>query len=341
MSLVFVTGGAGYVGSHAVLALAAAGYDVRVYDDLSVGHAEAVDALAARFPARSIRLTEGDVCDRDAVAGALRESRATAVLHFAARLSVPESVADPLRYYATNVGGSLAVLEAMASVGVRRFIFSSTAATFGEPRTTPIDESHPQQPVNPYGESKLAVERALPHLARAYGLQFTILRYFNAAGADPSGVIGEWHDPEEHLVPLALNAVVDSRPITVFGDDYPTPDGTCIRDFVHVNDLADGHVSALRALEAGAPSTAYNLGSGRGTSIRELLGAVERVTGRPVPHQMGPRRPGDPAQLVASSDRARRELGWSPAFREIDAIVQTAWHWRQTMSRDGVFGTKD
>lgn len=329
MSAVLVTGGAGYVGSHAVMVLGRAGYDVVVFDDLSAGHAASVDAIARMVPERSIRLVRGDIGDAAAVGRALRESRATAVLHFAAKLSVGESVGDPLGYYRTNVAGTLALLGAMVDAGVPHFVFSSTAATFGEPQSVPIDETHPQRPINSYGETKLAIERALPHFDRAYGLRSMTLRYFNAAGADPSGAIGEAHDPEEHLIPLALRAVLGGPPLTVFGGDYATPDGTCIRDFVHVSDLADAHVAALRALEAGGASNAYNLGSGCGTSVRELLAAVGRVTGRSVPHRVGPRRQGDPARLVASSERIRRELGWAPRHEQVDAIVGTAWNWER------------
>jgi len=327
MSVALVTGGAGYIGSHAVMALAAAGYDVVVYDDLSAGHAEAVDRLAHAFPARSIRLICGDVGDGPAITRALRDTGAAAVLHFAARLSVGGSVVEPIAYYRTNVIGTLTVLGAMHEAGVGRFVFSSTAATFGEPIATPIDETHPQRPINPYGETKLVIERALPALERAHGLRWMVLRYFNAAGADPGGVIGEDHEPEEHLIPRALAAVRGGPPLTVFGDDYPTPDGTCLRDFVHVTDLAQAHVLALQALEASSPSSAYNLGSGDGTSVRELLASVERVTGQPVPHRVGQRRPGDPARLVASSERIRRDLKWTPALGRLDTIVETAWQW--------------
>jgi UDP-glucose 4-epimerase len=337
MSTVLVTGGAGYVGSHGVMALAAAGYDVVIYDDLSAGHAEVAGVLSAAFPGRSIRLVRGTIEDAPAVARALRDSSAAAVLHFAAKLSVSASVREPVEYYRTNVIGTLTVLAAMVETGVMRFVFSSTAATFGEPLTTPIEETHPQRPINAYGETKLAIERALPHLSRAHGLQWTALRYFNAAGADPSGLIGEAHDPEEHVIPLALKAVLGGPPLTVYGEDYPTTDGTCIRDFVHVTDLADAHVAALRALEASGPSTAYNLGTGRGTSIRELLASVERVTGLPVPVRAGARRPGDPARLVASNERIRRELAWTPKFG-LDDIVETAWQWHR-QHRQGYRGT--
>jgi UDP-glucose-4-epimerase GalE len=333
MTSVLVTGGAGYVGSHTAMALAAAGYDLVVYDNLSAGHAWSVDAVAQAHPRRSVRLIEGDIADTERLTRALQSCGATAVLHFAAKLSVAGSVTDPLGYYRNNVGGTVSVLDAMVRSGVRHFVFSSTAATFGEPQHTPIDESHPQHPINPYGETKLAVERLLPRVEHAHGVRSIVLRYFNAAGADPEARIGEVHEPEEHVIPLALRAAREGTALTVFGDDYPTPDGTCVRDFVQVSDLADAHVAALRSLEASAGSNAYNLGSGTGTSIRELLTSVARVTGRPVPHQFGPRRPGDPARLVASSERIRRELGWTPRFDTIDAIVETAWRWETSRSR--------
>jgi UDP-glucose-4-epimerase GalE len=329
MSTVVVTGGAGYVGSHAVKALAAAGYDVVVYDDLSAGHAEAVERMARAYPQRSITLVRGDVGDGAAMSQVLRRSGASAVMHFAARLLVGESVREPIGYYRANVSGTMAVLEAMAGAGVKRFVFSSTAATFGEPRETPITEEHPQHPVNAYGETKLAIERALPHVERATGMRWVVLRYFNAAGADPDGLLGEDHDPEEHLIPLALAAVRGGRPLTVYGEDYPTPDGTCIRDYVHVTDLAAAHVAALAGLEGDAASAAYNLGNGAGASVRDVLGAIGRVTGTPVPHQVGPRRPGDPARLVASSARARSRLGWTPRLDRLETIVETAWNWHR------------
>jgi UDP-glucose-4-epimerase GalE len=327
MSTVIVTGGAGYVGSHAVKALAAAGYDVVVYDNLSAGHADAVERIARAFPSRRVSLVRGDVLDRPALDAVFAASGATAVMHFAARLLVGESVREPIGYYRANVTGTLTLLEAMAGAGIARFVFSSTAATFGEPKESPITEDHPQLPVNAYGETKLAIERALPHVERATGMRWTVFRYFNAAGADPDGLLGEDHDPEEHLIPLALKSVAGGTPLTVFGDDYPTPDGTCIRDYVHVTDLAAAHVAALQALESGAASAAYNLGNGAGTSVRQVIDAVARVTGRPVPNQVGARRPGDPSRLVASSTRARAELGWTPRLDRLDAIVETAWNW--------------
>ena len=258
MNTVLVTGGAGYIGSHAVKALVDAGDAVVVYDDFSAGHREAIDAIRQRYPDASLRVVEASITDRAAMVAALRESGATAVMHFAARLSVGESVAKPFDYYATNVTGTVQVLSAMAECGVQAFIFSSTAATFGEPQSTPIDESHPQRPINAYGETKLAVERALPHLERAHGIRSVILRYFNAAGADPDGVIGEDHWPEEHLIPRALAAASGGPALTVFGEDYPTPDGTCVRDYIHVTDLADAHLKALQHLRAGRASPYAN-----------------------------------------------------------------------------------
>ncbi len=327
MSTVLVTGGAGYVGSHAAKALAEAGYDVVLYDDLSMGHAEVADRLSAAFPARKISLVVGDVLDTAKVQHALASSGASAVMHFAARLLVGESVREPIGYYRANVTGTLSVLEAMASAGVKRFVFSSTCATFGEPHSDTMDETHPQRPINAYGQTKLAVEHALPHVERATGMTWIALRYFNAAGADPDGLVGEDHRPEEHLIPRAIAATRGGAPLTIFGEDYPTPDGTCIRDYVHVADLAQAHILALRRLEGGGASAAYNLGYGDGMSVRQVIDAVARATGRPVAHGVGPRRPGDPAKLVAASGKARQELGWTPAFARLDAIVETAVRW--------------
>ncbi len=325
---VLVTGGAGYIGSHAVKALAADGRDVCVVDNLSAGHAEAVRRVARRFPSRQVRLVECDIADRGRVAQAIRASGATAVMHFAAKLSVAESVREPMAYFRTNVGGTLALLEAVGECGVSMFVFSSTAATFGEPERTPIDETHPQRPINPYGESKLVVERSLGHLERSTGLRSVIFRYFNAAGADPAGDLGEDHQPEEHLVPRAIEAALGGEPLQIFGDDYPTPDGTCVRDFVHVTDLAAAHLAGLRRLEGGGASGAYNLGMGDGVSVRQVVDTVAGVVGRPVPHVVGPRRPGDPSRLVASNTKARVELGWEPAFGALETIVRTAHAWR-------------
>jgi UDP-glucose-4-epimerase GalE len=335
MSTVLVAGGAGYIGSFAVKALIAAGHDVVVYDSLAQGHREAIDRLAAGRRAQwgRLELVVGDVRDRDAVREILVTRRVDAVMHFAAWLLVGESVSRPVEYYENNVGGTLAVLGAMADAGVERFIFSSTAATFGEPQTTPIDETHPQRPINTYGETKLAIERALPHFERAYGLRSVVLRYFNAAGADPDGVLGEHHDPEVHLIPRALDSLLGGAAFAIFGDDYATPDGTCLRDYVHVVDLADAHLKALDHLVAGGASRAYNLGNGRPHSVLDVLKAIERVTGHRVPHTMQPRRAGDPAVLYTSNDRIRHDLGWAPRFADLDVIVDTAWQWRRRHPR--------
>jgi UDP-glucose-4-epimerase GalE len=329
MSVIFVTGGAGYVGSHAVKTLAEAGYDVVVYDDLSAGHAEAIERISAAVTAGSVSLVEGDILDAARVREALQSSGASAVMHFAARLLVGESVREPYKYYRTNVAGTLTVLEAMAAAQVKSFVFSSTCATFGEPVSVPMDETHPQRPINPYGESKLAVERALPHLERASGIKSIALRYFNAAGADPAGVIGEDHEPEEHLIPLAIRAARGGPALTIFGDDYDTPDGTCVRDYVHVTDLAAAHLASLKRLEQGGASGFFNLGNGDGQSVRQVIDTVGRVAGRPVPHKVGARRAGDPPRLVGSSVRARAELGWTPRFADLETIVRTAWQWHQ------------
>jgi UDP-glucose-4-epimerase GalE len=318
---VAVTGGAGYIGSHAVKALRARGTDVVIYDNLSAGHRAAATLTGAP-------LETGDIHDTVRLRDVLTAHRVDAVMHFAAWLSVPDSVADPLGYYVNNVEGALSVLRAMADTGVKHFIFSSTAATFGTPVETPITEDHPQRPINAYGETKLAVERALPHVERAHGIRWTALRYFNAAGADPDGALGEDHAPETHVIPRAIDAALGRATFTVFGSDYETPDGTCLRDYIHVSDLASAHVLALDALRAGSASSAYNLGNGRPTSVRDVLDAVERVTGRAVPIAKGDRRPGDPAVLFASSDRIKRALGWRPQYESLDVIVETAYRWR-------------
>lgn len=315
-----VTGGAGYIGSHAAKALAAAGRRVVLYDNLAAGHREA--ALGAD-------LVVGDTRDGAGLRAVIAGRGVTSVMHFAALAAVGESVRDPAAYYANNVGGTLALLEAMAAERVRLLIFSSTCAVYGEPRETPLVETHPAHPINPYGETKLAVERALPHFERACGIRFVALRYFNAAGADPDGDLGEDHDPERHLIPLALDAARGGRPIEIFGDDYPTPDGTCLRDYVHVWDLARAHRLALERLEQGAASAIYNLGTGTPHSVREVLAAVERVSGRPVPHRVAPRREGDPAVLYASSARFAADTGWRPRYADLDEIVATAWRWLQ------------
>src|SRR5438067_5848415 len=318
---VLVTGGAGYIGSHAAKALHRAGYAVVVFDNLVAGHREAV---------KYGTFVAGDVTDCAAVRDALRHHGIFAVMHFAAFLDVGESVREPAKYFRNNVVGALAVLEAMAAEGVRFFVFSSTCATYGEPIETPITETHPQRPINSYGESKLSVERALPHFERAHGLRWAALRYFNAAGADPDAEIGEDHSPEIHLIPRAIQAASGGPGLQVFGDDYPTPDGTCLRDYIHVADLADAHVRALEAIVETGKSTVYNLGTGRPHSVKEIIGAVERVTGRRVPWTLAPRRAGDPAVLYAAPGKAQSELHWKPVFVEIEDIAETAWKWHST-----------
>lgn len=330
LSTVLVTGGAGYIGSHTARALLAAGYDVVLYDDLSAGHPEVVGRLVSAANGRRVALVEGDVRDTRRVETAIRAHGAQAVLHFAALLNVADSVSHPLAYYSVNVTGALSVLEAMAHAGVSRLVFSSTCATFGIPARLPMAEDDPQHPINAYGEAKLAVERALPHVERAHGIRFVALRYFNAAGADPDGLLGEDHDPEIHLIPRAIAAAAGGEPLQVFGTDYPTPDGTCLRDYIHVADLADAHVRALAWLEQGGASAAFNLGNGTPHSVRQVIETVGKVAGRPVPHTTAPRRPGDPAALYASNARIRASLGWTPRFADLETIITTAWHWHRS-----------
>ena len=318
---VLVTGGAGYIGSHTAKALRLAGYQVAILDNLSAGHREAALGLS---------LIEGDIRDVDAVRRAIRDHDAAAVVHFAARLVVSESMTDPAGYYDNNVRGTLATLEALAAEGCPAFVFSSTCAVYGEPTGVPLVETHATAPINPYGQTKLAIEQALPHYERAYGIHSIRLRYFNAAGADPDGELGEDHTPEVHAIPRAFEAAAGGAPFDIFGEDYPTPDGTCLRDYVHVIDLADAHVRALRRLEQQGGSATYNVGTEKPSSVREVLAAVERATGRPVPFRSAPRRPGDPAVLYASAARIRAELGWSARRPDLDTIVGDAWRWHMT-----------
>jgi UDP-glucose-4-epimerase GalE len=302
-----------------------AGHVVAVLDNLSAGHAAAVPA--------GVPLIQADMHDTAAVARALADHQAEAVMHFAAWLDVGASVRDPLGYYRNNVSGTLSVLDAMQRAGVRQFIFSSTCAVYGEPARVPMDEGLAKGPINAYGETKLAIEQALPHIERAYGIRWMALRYFNAAGAYPDGSIGEDHDPEIHLIPRAIQAATGGPGLTVFGEDYPTPDGTCLRDYIHVCDLADAHVLALAALGGGAASTAYNVGTGAPQSVRAVIDTVSRVVGRPVPWTSGPRRAGDPAALYAASDRIQQALGWRPRFPDLETIVAHAWQWHRTHPR--------
>jgi UDP-glucose-4-epimerase GalE len=315
---VLVTGGAGYIGSHAAKALRKAGHRVVIYDNLSAGHREA--ALGAP-------LIEGDTADVDTVRRAIRDSGATAVMHFAAWLSVPDSVRDPAGYYRNNVTGTIGTLEAMVAEGCRQFVFSSTCAVYGEPVGMPISEAHPTAPVNSYGQTKLAIEHALPHFERAYGIRSIRLRYFNAAGADPDGELGEDHAPEIHVIPRAIEAAQGGAPIDIFGEDYPTPDGTCLRDYIHVTDLADAHLRALGWLQSGGASGTYNAGTEQPSSVKDVIAAVERATGLKVACRSAPRRPGDPSTLYASAARIRRDLGWIPQRPDLDSIVADAWRW--------------
>jgi len=318
---VLVTGGAGYVGSHACKALRAAGYLPVTYDDLSRGRRELV---------RWGPLEEGDLLDGARLGAVIAAHRPVAALHFAGLIEVGESVREPERYRRVNVEGSRVLLDALRHGGVQILVFSSTAAVYGEPECVPIPEDHPKRPLNPYGESKLAVEGLLAE-AQAWGLRSVALRYFNACGADPEGETGECHDPETHLLPNLLRAAAGlAPPLTIFGDDWPTPDGTCVRDYVHVTDLADAHVAALDRLRAGSPlPPALNLGTGKGLSIREVLSAAEAVTGRAVPQVVGARRPGDPAVLVADPAGARVALGWEARRSDARTILGSAWTWER------------
>lgn len=316
---ILVVGGAGYIGSHMVWELLEKGYDPVVFDNLSTGH---------EWAAPEGRLVRGDLADAEALERLFAEQRFEAVMHFASFIQVGESVTAPLKYYDNNVANTFKLLSAMEKAGVTRFVFSSTAAVYGSPDTVPIPETASLRPENPYGRSKLMVEEVLADCERAWGLNSARLRYFNAAGAHPSGEIGEAHHPESHLIPIILQVALGEREfITVNGDDYVTQDGTCVRDYIHVCDLAAAHTLALEALLAGKGSMAYNLGNGKGYSIREVIEVCRKVTGRPIPVKAGPRRAGDPAMLVASSGRIMRELGWKPRYAELETIVETAWEW--------------
>lgn len=319
MGNILVVGGAGYIGSHMVAALNDAGYRPIILDNLCSGYRDAV--IAGDF-------IEGDLQNRELLDRVLDARKIAGVMHFAAHIEVGESVRDPAKYYRNNVANTQNLLDAMVRFGVHAFIFSSTAAIFGEPQYVPIDEKHPKAPVNPYGRSKWMVEQLLEDYDTAYGLKACALRYFNAAGADPQGRLGERHDPESHLIPLVLQAASGRREaITLFGTDYNTPDGTCIRDYIHVADLCDAHLLALQRLLEGAESDRYNLGNGQGYSVREVIDTAARVTGRKIPVTRGERRAGDPARLVADSARARSKLGWNPRLVDLDTIIAHAWAW--------------
>lgn len=319
--VILVTGGAGYIGSHAVKELRRQGYRPLVYDNLSTGHPWAV---------RKDDLIEGDLDDTPHVQQILHQEKPLAVMHFAASTVVVESMGKPELYFRNNVINTLNLLEAMLTSGVKCFIFSSTAAVYGNPHQVPIPEEHLLSPVNPYGEGKVFVERALRWYEEAHDLRYISLRYFNAAGADPEGGLGEAHDPETHLIPRILETALGKRPhIEIYGTDYDTPDGTCIRDYIHVTDLAQAHILALEALLDGAPSRVYNLGNQKGFSVKEVVDVAQRVTGRPIAAKESPRRLGDPPALVASSERIKKELGWRPQYNDLTTIIETAWGWIQ------------
>ena len=318
---ILVTGGAGYIGSHTVRLLLDQGYEVAVVDNLSKGY---------KHNAPAKLLYEMDIADTDALAELMRQSRTDAVVHFAAFIAVGESMVEPERYFANNVCGSLSLLTAMARTGVKHIVFSSTAAVYGNPQSVPISETAAIQPVNPYGESKVMVETLLRWFDRIHHLTSVCLRYFNASGADPEGRLGEEHSPETHLIPLLLRAVKTGEPVTVFGDDYPTADGTCIRDYIHVNDLAQAHILALEYLMGGGVTAQFNVGTGAGHSVMEMIRAVEEVTGQKVPYKVGPRRAGDPASLVAASDKLRSTLGWQPKYTDLETIVAHAWKFEKS-----------
>lgn len=325
---ILVTGGAGYVGAHACKALAKRGYRPIAYDNLVYGHEAAV---------KWGPLEIGDIADRARLDAVIAQYRPQALMHFAAFTYVGESVADPGKYYRNNVAGTLSLLEALRDHGIGKMVFSSTAAVYGTPDMVPIAEAAAKAPINPYGLSKWISEQMIADFGAAHGLRSAVLRYFNSAGADPDGELGECHDPESHLIPLAMQAVTGHGPaLTLFGDDYPTPDGTCIRDYIHVADLANAHVQALEQLDHRDGAEVFNLGTGHGVSVREVLDAVGRAAGKPVPHSIGPRRAGDPAELVSDPGKANRELGWKPAMSDLDTIVDTAWAWHNR--KDKVHG---
>lgn len=323
-STILVTGGAGYIGSHAVLALTRAGYEVIVLDNLSYGHRELVEQVL------KVKLIVGDISERALLDQLFTKHNITAVMHFAAYIAVGESVTDPTKYYRNNVAGTLTLLEAMVAASINKFVFSSTCALYGVPKTIPLVEDHPQDPISPYATTKWMVERMLSDFDQAYNLKSVSFRYFNAAGADPNGLLGEDHTPETHLIPLVLLAALGKREsVSIFGTDYPTRDGTCIRDYIHVTDLAQAHVLGLEYLLKGGDSAAFNLGNGSGFSVREVIETTKEVTGKEIKILEGDRRPGDPPVLVGSSDKARKVLGWHPQYPNLKDIVAHAWQWHQ------------
>ncbi|MDH6056176.1 UDP-glucose 4-epimerase GalE [Umezakia ovalisporum] len=321
---ILVTGGAGYIGSHTVLALKQAGYEVVILDNLVYGHQDLVKKVL------QVELIVGDTGDRALLDDLFKTRNIVAVMHFSAYAYVGESVTDPAKYYRNNVVGTLTLLEAMLGASIKKFVFSSTCATYGVPEVVPIPENHPQNPINPYGASKLMVERILSDFDVAYSFKSVRFRYFNAAGAHPSSLLGEDHQPETHLIPLVLLTALGKRKsISIFGTDYPTPDGTCIRDYIHVNDLADAHVLGLKYLLQDGHSEVFNLGNGNGFSVREVIAAAQEVTGLTIPVEECDRRPGDPPSLIGSGEKARKILNWQPQYPDIKDIVTHAWHWHQ------------
>ncbi len=319
--MILVTGGAGYIGSHYVLHERERGSSVVVLDNLVYGHREAL---------LGTRLIEGDIRDRKLVEQVLKDFNVDTVVHFAAYAYVGESVTDPSKYYQNNVASTLNLLDAMRAAGVGKFVFSSSCATYGDPEYVPMDEAHPQNPINPYGETKFMCERILQAYDAAYSMRFVSLRYFNAAGADPGGRIGESHNPETHLLPLILQAARGKRDsVSIFGTDYGTPDGTCIRDYIHISDLAQAHSLAIDHLRRDGKSRFYNLGTETGHSVREVINLCSKVSGKPIPVVEAPRRSGDPPRLVASAARAKAELGWAPRFTDLEETIRTAWNWEQ------------
>ncbi|WP_414619869.1 UDP-glucose 4-epimerase GalE [Calothrix sp. CCY 0018] len=321
---ILVTGGAGYIGSHTVLALKQAGYSVLILDNLVYGHRDLVEQVL------KVELIEGDTGDRDLLDKLFKSRNIAAVMHFSAYAYVGESVSDPAKYYRNNVIGTITLLEAMLAASVKKFVFSSTCATYGVPETVPIPEDHPQNPINPYGATKLMVERILSDFSEAYDFKSVRFRYFNAAGADPEGNLGEDHNPETHLIPLVLQTALGKREsISIFGTDYPTLDGTCVRDYIHVSDLADAHVLGLEYLLKGGDSTFFNLGNGNGFSVKEIIEAARLITGKDIKAVECDRRPGDPPALIGSAEKARKILGWQPQYTSIKDIMTHAWEWHQ------------
>lgn len=320
--MILVIGGAGYIGSHMLKLLREAGEEHIAMDNFEQGHRGALQGSPC---------VQGDLRNVQDLDRIFAEHKIDLVMHFAAYISVGESVREPFKYWQNNTAGVLTLLESMRQHGIDKFVFSSTAAIFGEPQYVPIDEDHPKNPTSPYGDSKLAVERILDSYDRGYGFKSVALRYFNAAGADPSGLIGEDHHPEEHLIPVAiLSALGERPPMKIFGTDYDTPDGTCVRDYIHILDLAQAHLLAVNHLRAGGDSRRYNLGNGQGFSVKEIIDTTSKVIGLPVPHDVGPRRPGDPAKLIAGSEKIREDWSWQPKHPNVEEIIQHAWNWHRT-----------